>query len=65
MGNAGEHELNDESSRGTMMVCPNCDATFLSGTEVCPKDGEGLIEVSDTGLLTGTELDGRYQMSEY
>ena len=62
MGNAGEHELNDESSRGTMMVCPNCDATFLSGTEVCPKDGAGLIEVPDTGLLTGTELDGRYQI---
>ena len=62
MGIGEEHGMTDNPSRGTMMVCPNCDATFLANTEVCPKDGAGLIEVPDAGLLTGSELDGRYQI---
>lgn len=44
------------------MVCPSCDATFVPGTEVCSKDGAGLLEVPDAPLLTGTELEGRYQI---
>jgi serine/threonine protein kinase/tetratricopeptide (TPR) repeat protein len=62
MGNEREDTMTDEAARGTMMVCPNCDATFLATTEVCPKDGSGLIEVPDCPLLTGSDLDGRYQV---
>ena len=52
----------ETSGAGIRRVCPLCNQTYKPEILVCPNDGTGLLEIPDAPLLTGTHLEGRYDI---